>query len=61
MNSNELDSITAVTGVDTGDFLSGVATPEEPRRSIQTTRPTRGTQLQRKRKRNDEQPYPLLR
>ena len=61
MHSNEFDSITAATGIDTGDLLSGVTTPEEPRRSIRITKPTRGTQLQRKRKRNDEQPNPLLR
>ena len=45
VDTNELDSITAATGVNTGEFVSAVSTPEEPNISIQKTRPTRRTKL----------------
>ena len=64
VDTNELDSITAATGIDTGEFVSAISTPEEPRITLQKprqTRQTRQTKLQRKRKRNEEDPKPLLR
>ena len=62
MDSNELDSITATTGIDIGEFHSAVISPEDPHISIKKkkTRSFRGTKLQRKRKRNEEHLKSLL-
>ena len=59
VDTNKLDSITAATGVDTGEFVFAVSTPEEPGIPIQKPRQIRGTKLQRKTKQNKEHPKPL--
>ena len=56
---NELDSITAATVNDTGDFASALTTPpEELHRSTRGTRSTTRAQSQRKQKHDQEETKP---